>query len=286
MLVSIFMPTKNRRVSLSGAIDSVLRQSHQELELLVVNEASTDDTREYLDDLAARDARVRPIHNQESTGACAARNRAINAARGEFITGLDDDDRFHESRIKSFVDYWATLESCGEQFSCLYAQDTVQRGGQALRSQKMSSATLEQLHRRNVIGNQIFVRRALVVEVGGFDESLVAWEDLDLFMRVIARAGPARLLDASTYWFDDEPRPDRMSRRPSARIVEGSRQVIAKHPESAPRLKQELVLQRYSDFYRIYPTWDQITEFFSYGLNARNLIFLARALDPRRRGRA
>src|ERR1043165_8142510 len=89
--VSVYMPTKNRRAIASEAIESVLNQSYPNIEQIIVNDGSTDDTFEYREALAQRDSRVTVIHNEQSIGAPRSRNRAIERASGEFITGLDDD---------------------------------------------------------------------------------------------------------------------------------------------------------------------------------------------------
>ncbi len=285
MLVSVFIPTKNRRVLLSKALESVLAQTHTELEVLVVDDGSTDDTAEFLRSIGARDPRVRVLRNDQSIGVCRSRNRAIRTAKGSFITGLDDDDELLPNRIQGFLEFWQILESGGEQFSCVYSQDLVRRGGQIKRSEKLGSARFEHLIRRNVIGNQMFVTRERMIEVGCYDEELVAWDDLELYLRLVRKYGPARLLDVATYLFDDEPRPGRRSRRTRDRILLGYHQVLAKNADLSARLKQELLLQVFGDFYGIRPHLPELIEFVSYGFNLRNIVFLLKALGPRRKAR-
>ena len=88
-LVSIYIPTYNRLDILKRAIRSVLDQSYAKLELIVVDDCSTDSTNEYLEDLSKRDFRLVHLRNSDNQGACVSRNRAIEYARGEFITGLE-----------------------------------------------------------------------------------------------------------------------------------------------------------------------------------------------------
>src|ERR1700722_18236400 len=106
MLVSIYLPTKNREALLRRAVESVLTQSYTTLELIVVDDGSTDGTRRYLETVRTADSRVRVIRNETSLGAPLSRNLAIRDARGEFIAGLDDDDRVHPHRIASLVGEW------------------------------------------------------------------------------------------------------------------------------------------------------------------------------------
>ena len=121
MLVSVYIPTKNRRVLVERAVRSVLDQDHADLEVFVVNDASTDDTEEFLHQLSASDPRLTVFTNSQSQGAPVARNRAIAAAKGEFITGLDDDDYVGPSHLTNFITAWKRYEAEGVKPSCLYA---------------------------------------------------------------------------------------------------------------------------------------------------------------------
>src|SRR5690606_27836296 len=94
MLVTIYIPTYNRCHLLQRAVDSVLSQTHTDLEIIIVDDGSTDGTHDWLAQLAQQEPRVRYILKPENSGACVSRNIAIEQARGEFVTGLDDDDHF------------------------------------------------------------------------------------------------------------------------------------------------------------------------------------------------
>ena len=93
MLVTIYIPTKNRLKLLNRAIESVKKQTYKDIEIIVVDDGSTDGTTEYLAQ-EINSGTLKAIFNKKSLGACAARNKAIEMATGDFITGLDDDDYF------------------------------------------------------------------------------------------------------------------------------------------------------------------------------------------------
>ena len=97
-LVSAILPTYNRAEYVGGAIDTVLAQTHDEMEVVVVNDGSTDSTEERLAEYADDD-RVRVRHNEENRGISASMNRAADLADGEFICVLNDDDRWHEQKV-------------------------------------------------------------------------------------------------------------------------------------------------------------------------------------------
>ena len=102
-LVTVYIPTHNRCQLLKRAVDSVLKQSYQHIELIIVDDASVDDTEYYLSELVTQHANIRFFKQKHAKGACVARNIAINDAKGELITGLDDDDEYLPERIADLV---------------------------------------------------------------------------------------------------------------------------------------------------------------------------------------
>jgi glycosyltransferase involved in cell wall biosynthesis len=274
MTVSIYIPTKDRAASLRRAVDSVLKQTHRELELIVVDDGSVDATRHYLDGLQLDDDRVRVIRNDSPQGAPRARNLAIRTARGEFITGLDDDDCFHEERIQALLQRWRELEASGTRCSGLYTQDLILQGPAGPVSAKIARVEYEDLFFHNSIGNQIFTRREYLVEAGMFDEQMPAWQDLDTFMRLVQRFGPAHLLDRPLYLLDLAPRPDRISVGSKQRILSAYRRLLARLGQHPPVLKQGLFLQVFGRLYGFRFEAADLREFLSYGIHARTLWIL------------
>ncbi|HFI0026107.1 TPA: glycosyltransferase family 2 protein [Streptococcus suis] len=90
-LISVIVPVYNVKPYLTRCLDSLLKQTHTNFELLLVNDGSSDGSAFVLEDYAKKDQRVRVIH-QENRGVSAARNRAIDEARGAYITFIDSDD--------------------------------------------------------------------------------------------------------------------------------------------------------------------------------------------------
>ena len=279
--VSVYMPTKNRREIASEAIESVLNQRYTNIELIIVNDGSTDDTYDHLEKLAQSDSRVSVLHNEQSIGAPRSRNRAITLATGEYITGLDDDDRFHLDRISALVTYWQLLEDAGEQFSSLFTQDVVICGDKHSLSKKPGSVQVDDLFSYNLIGNQIFTRRAYLLGAGLFDEHMPAWQDLDLFIRVLAKFGPAKLLDCGLYYFNDEPRTDRISKASKPKILSAYRRLAEKSHAATPQMKQALFLQAFSPFYGFRPDSRDLLEFGRHGFSLKNTARLARIFARR-----
>jgi glycosyltransferase involved in cell wall biosynthesis len=258
MLVSVYIPTRNRRALVERAVKSVLAQDHAELEVIVVDDASTDDTPSYLASAAAADSRVSFFVNDRPLGAPAARNRAINAAKGAFVTGLDDDDYFEPTRLRRFVAAWADLAAKGKKPACLYAQSISMRGGKPIWvSQRPELIESRDLFHQNVIGNQVFAPRDHFIGAGLFDEGLPAWQDLDLFIRILQKYGTAHLVPVATYYFDDGDRNDRISSK-SEKIRIAKARIAAKHQDLDRRLLLSLHMQMFNGFYDIHPTLEDI----------------------------
>ena len=106
LLISVVMPTRDRRPLLEQAIASVQGQSYSRWELLVVDDGSEDDTAAFL--ASIEDPRVRVLHT-DGRGPCAARNAALDAAEGELISYLDDDNRFDPNWLRAVASTFAAL---------------------------------------------------------------------------------------------------------------------------------------------------------------------------------
>lgn len=98
-LVSIIIPVYNSEKYLAAALDSACMQSHQNVEILLIDDGSTDSSPAICNQYAERDERIRVIH-QPNHGPSAARNRGIEEAKGEYLTFFDNDDLLHKDFIK------------------------------------------------------------------------------------------------------------------------------------------------------------------------------------------
>jgi glycosyltransferase involved in cell wall biosynthesis len=283
VLVSIYMPTKDRLDLLRVAVDSVLAQTYRPIELIVVNDGSSDGTRAYLDVLAAANSSVRAIHHDQPLGAPHSRNEAIHAARGEWVTGLDDDDAFEPHRIESLLQYALLLEKTGVKFSAVYSQYHTIRGTTVTPTAKRGSVTLDDLFERNSVGNQIFLRKDALIAAGMYDETLPAWQDLDMIMRVVAMHGPARIFDAPLYRFCDDERPDRISRKAKAKILDAYRLVVAKWPHASTASKRALYRQVFGEHYGFSIEWTDVKSYLSLGATPAELVRMLQIRSRRRK---
>ena len=102
-LVSILMPAFNSSATIGCALESLLAQTYRNIEVLVVDDASTDRTSEIVADIAARDPRVRQLVMSVNSGPFVAKNHAMAMARGEFVTNQDSDDWAHPEKVATAV---------------------------------------------------------------------------------------------------------------------------------------------------------------------------------------
>jgi glycosyltransferase involved in cell wall biosynthesis len=233
-LVSVYIPTRNRSALLRRAVDSVLAQTYPDIEVLICDEASTDDTAEVVAAYASEHpGRFTYLRNDTPQGACRARNRCIERAAGTYVTGLDDDDFFHPQRIQCLVDLY---QRHAPSFACSrfrYFQAPAQVAGLVERRfhhvelARMETVTLPALLYANHAGNQVLTELSRMRELGGFDEAMPSWQDYDMWIRLAERYGTAVRSRQVLSFVDDDRSRARI--RNSSKRAEGSERFIAKH---------------------------------------------------------
>lgn len=189
-LVSAIIITHNRSRILKRAIESVLSQDYKNLEIIVVDDGSTDDTRTIVDEFLTSNSNIIYLKNEVAKGACHARNRGIAVASGDFIAGLDDDDEWSPNRITVFV------ENYDAQFSMLGSDDLISFGNGAATTtwEKKPIINFSDIANKNLFGNQAFIETERIRSLDGFDESLPSAQDYDMWFRVIQKFGAAKMI--------------------------------------------------------------------------------------------
>jgi hypothetical protein len=177
--VSILLPAYNRAAVLGRAIRSALAQTMDDWEMLVVDDASQDDTAAVAE--AFRDPRIRVLRHGANRGPSAARQTALEASQGEWIALLDSDDEWLPEKLARQLAAGAGMVTCG------YA---VRRGEEEwVFTHPPVERWLEHLHFRCMLGagTTLLVRREAAVAAGGFDPALRYCEDWDFVLRLLAR---------------------------------------------------------------------------------------------------
>ena len=187
--VSVVIPTYNRAGLLGRAVRSVLNQSFEDFEILVVDDASTDGTDEVISSL--NDERVKYFYHGENMGISAARNTGIRNARGKYIGFLDSDDEWLPSKLEKQIScFEGSSGSVGAVYCRHYLQDELfgnYRGVVHLDPRK------GEVYREIVSGwfpgppSLFLLTREALEESGLFDEDLPCFEDVDLYIRIAER---------------------------------------------------------------------------------------------------
>jgi glycosyltransferase involved in cell wall biosynthesis len=192
-LVSVVIPTHKRPKMLVRAVKSVLNQSYQNIEIIIVDDASNDSTENIVLNLLNEYRNIKYLKNEKPMGACFTRNRGIKIASGEFITGLDDDDEFLYKRIEEL------LENYDDKFSFICSDIKVIKNNGFKITKSNKNIKFFDLLWENIVGPQIFIKKERLVNIGMFDESLSSAQDYDLWLRLIQKFGSAMKLNSPSY---------------------------------------------------------------------------------------
>lgn len=182
--VSVIVPTYNRAGVLSRAIESVLGGAFEDVELLVVDDGSTDDTESVVGEYD--DQRVAYHRHDENEGANVARNHGIEAATGEYVAFLDSDDAYSERYLERMVE---TLASAPDRCVGAYASRVWYRDGERWNvTIADDDLTHDDLRRKNVVGgfSNVVFRHETFERVGPLDERYESCQDYEFFLRALA----------------------------------------------------------------------------------------------------
>jgi glycosyltransferase involved in cell wall biosynthesis len=181
--VSVIIATKNRAHYLSSAIKSVLAQTFEDFETIIVDAASTDNTREVVGKFD--DERIRYIREYIDNGISACRNIGIRESRGTFVAFLDDDDLWMPSKLEKQLGLIEKSPSVGAVTTGFWV---VNERGNIIRFEipSVKGKIFPAILRKNYVGNcsVVLARKECLEKVGMFDESLNAAEDYDLWIRL------------------------------------------------------------------------------------------------------
>ena len=253
--VSVIVPIFNSAKTIKRALDSVVAQSYSNLEVIVVDDGSSDQSANLVEQIGIKDVKV--IKHSQNRGAAAARNSGIKVARGNWIAFLDSDDTWKPEKLRRQIE---TLEASGA-------------------SRRLACATGYVLHRKNQVltvrldlspekfrhdilfgctispGTTLLVDRRTFDEIGFFDENLRRLEDWDWLLRFSLRQDcdmlilPQQLADIYVTYdkfqfsFDSDP-----VMRSIARI--GTRQLPAFSGAARKQLRSSLLVEKAARYHR------------------------------------
>ena len=185
MKISVIIPTHNRAKLLAKTIDSVLNQSVKVNEIIIIDDGSTDDTKNLI--LSYNNDKIIYIF-QNNKGVSSARNTGINLAKNEWLCFLDSDDIWHEDKLVKQIEFHTKnthiLFSHTDELWMFNNKIINQKKHQ----QKPSGFCFEENIQNTLIGaSTIMIHKKVLLDVGYFDETLIACEDYDLWLRILLK---------------------------------------------------------------------------------------------------
>jgi len=183
--VTVVISTYNRALLLKRAIQSVLDQTFEDFELIIVNNASTDDTEEIIKSF--EDKRICYVTHKENKGGPAARNTGIRQGQGKYIALLDDDDEWSKTKLEKQV---KKMEKAPRQVGLIYVGTEIfdDQKNITMRDQypQYKGDVFKPLLLATILGSvsSVLVRRECFDNVGFFDESLTSCQDWDMWLRI------------------------------------------------------------------------------------------------------
>ncbi len=186
-LISVIVPTYNRAQTLLRALESVINQSHSAWEMVVVDDGSTDDTRERVSRWAA-DAGVQSRYQYvrtENRGVSAARNLGVQIAQGDWLAFLDSDDEWLPNKLST---QWPLLS----EFKWVHGEEIWIRNGVRVNPMKKHAKSGGRIFTRCadlccVSPSAVILSREIFVEADGFREDFPVCEDYDLWLKISSR---------------------------------------------------------------------------------------------------
>ncbi len=221
--VSVIMPAYNAEAYVGAAVASILNQDWRDLELVVVEDGSTDGTCAILAEQASRDLRMRLLVQPENRGIVAALNLALSQARGPLIAVQHADDESEPERLDRQVRFLQVHQEVGVLATCVHVIDPA---GQILDIDPyaggLDNAALqaELLDHNPICHGTVMMRRSCLERVGHYDEALELTEDYDLWLRLAEITELAKLPDR-LYQYRHHPESVSQVRRGAQMAAQG-----------------------------------------------------------------
>ncbi len=196
-LVSIIIPCYRGSRFLGQAIESCLRQTHRELEVIVVDDASPDDCAEIAERYAQSDSRVVVIRRSENGGVSRAFNSGLEVARGDYMSRLAQDDLFGESAIEVMLRRLQERPEAG----LVYCDGNLIDARGEVKTRVCVPEPARVLSFRNRLGLCVMWRRAVWEKVGGFDPRFDTAEDFEYWMRIAQHFSFTKCPDIAPFYY-------------------------------------------------------------------------------------
>lgn len=200
-LVSVIIPCYNAEKFVEAAVRSIMLQSYSNLEIIVINDCSTDSTFNILKKLSAEDSRIKLLMNEKNFGLVSTLNKGISVSNGKYIARMDADDISHVNRISIQVKYLESHEAvamCGGNYILIDEQG--REKGRLKYPKGDENIKAELLFYCPFCHPTVMMRRNVLNEIGLYNEGLVPAEDYELWIRIAEKFPLENLPDFLLYY--------------------------------------------------------------------------------------
>ncbi len=263
--VSVIIPSYNRGYCIAQGLRSVLDQSFTDFEIIVVDDASSDDTQAQVASIG--DPRIRYVAHEANRGGAVARNTGIRIAHGEFVAFLDSDDYWQPDKLAKQI---RALRRLGPKWGLSYTWLSCvdDDGKETLRiNPEIEGRCFHEMLASNFIGSfsNIVVRRDLLIEVGLLDESFRSCQDWDLFIRLSGRASVHCLREYAVNYLQSASDKVRISTNPRS-VIQGHRRIQEKYAIDYAILPLPYRRRAYGVFMRIFADAGSVPDAVASGM--------------------
>jgi len=262
-LVSVIIPSFNRQNSIAKSIESALSQGYKNLEIIVIDNNSIDDTPKILAEFSKKDNRIKVIVNEQDLSLVKTLNKAIKISTGEYIARLDDDDTWLDThKIEKQVDF---LEAHQDHVLIGTGVIAVNEHGteisRTLLPQQHRQITDAMLYRCLFIHSAVVFRRDVFEALGGYNETLqVGGEDYDLWLRM---GLVGKMYNLPEYMVCYQESGQKLSRTNRKNVLIRNILLIKKYGKDYPSFKKAMALGILYYIYFSLPFNQMLLPFFS-----------------------
>jgi glycosyltransferase involved in cell wall biosynthesis len=224
-LVSVIIPTYNRAELLEKALLSVARQSYQNWEIIIIDDASSDETPSVVNRFGPE--KIIYLRNSVNKGIAYNRNKGISIAKGDFISFLDDDDEWLENKIERQLETAISLN----RNAFIFCNGICQGNKKFAQDISLNSGYIENKDGFFPIRESIpppsswFFSREIAKVIGSFDESIYVWDDQDYLLRVRLKFPVYLLNEILVKWNTVGPHLYSLNKK----LIEGKERFLEKH---------------------------------------------------------
>ncbi|MDH3974331.1 MAG: glycosyltransferase [Deltaproteobacteria bacterium] len=200
--ISIIMSVYNGERWLSESIDSVLNQSYNNFELIVIDDGSTDKSVNILNHYMIKDKRIRVFHNKQNIGLTRSLNRGLELSQGKFIARIDCDDIWHPEKLSKQIEY---LEEHPYISIVGTACNVIDENGHVSETQKIRFVKEDKSIRQSIVKfnpfthSSILFKKDVYKELGGYNNSFEFAQDYEYWIRILQRYKGDNLAQALTF---------------------------------------------------------------------------------------